>query len=511
MFVHLNLIYFIKILIMPKISFLLLVFIASFVTAQQNSMQDYCKKAPFTMPLVQAPSFSNKTYSIVDYGAAANPNFINTTAIQDAIVACNKSGGGIVFIPAGQWITGPIELLSNVNLCLDKKAILKFSTNHSIYPIIKAGKTSTTFTTASPIYAYDATNIAITGEGEIDGSGDSWRPIKKSKQTTSQWQQLQTSGVLSNDGKIWWPSQEAMMGEDYLKKLKATKQNLVAEDYLQARDFLRPYMVFFVNCSNILLQNVTLKNSPKFIFYPTKCSNIIVDGITIYNDWWAQNGDAIDISASKNVIIYNSTISCGDDAICMKSSNKSTNEIANLENIIIAKCTVYRSHGGFVIGSNTDGGMNNIFVTDCKFIGTDIGIRVKSNTGRGGLVHNVFIDNIEMHNIVNEAISFDTYYEDVVAGKIRSDAPAYLPDKVPEFCNFTIKNITCSKAQKAIYLNGLEAMPIHNISFENVAITATSGCSANYANDIVCKKVVINNNPKENFITTNCNRIVIEP
>jgi DNA sulfur modification protein DndE len=473
-----------KKIVLPLISF----FVMLNSIAQKNNIDFYVNKSPFAMPKVVQPKFASKIYNIKDYGAVADGKTLCTKAFGDAINECNKNGGGVVFVPAGTWLTGSIELKSNVNINTAKGTTIQFTTDHTQYPIIRASSTSGSFTPASPIYAYDAENIAITGEGIFDGAGDSWRPVKKSKVPAATWAEMNKTGVLSNDGKLWWPSKEAMLGENYLKQIKSGKGTLTADDYLPARDFLRPYMLYLVGCKNILVQGVTLRNSPKFVFYPTRCTNLIIDGANVYNDWWAQNGDGIDISACKNVVIYNTTLSVGDDGICMKSSGKNGGiDDANLENILIAECTVYRAHGGFVIGSNTDGGMKNIYVSNCKFIGSDVGIRVKSNAGRGGKVQNIYCDNIEMKNIVNEAISFDTYYEDVVAGKDKVVTTA--KDKIPEFTNFYLSNITCDGAATAIYMNGLAEMPVHNIHFDNVTIKANKGFVANYAEDIDCSKI----------------------
>ncbi|MCX6209984.1 MAG: glycoside hydrolase family 28 protein [Bacteroidetes bacterium] len=463
------------------------------IIAQQKSADEYFKILPFEMKKPALPHFKEKIYLLQDFGGKADGLTLNTDAFANAVNECTKNGGGKIIVSKGTWITGPIELKSNVNLFLEKDAVIQFTSDHTKYPIIKSGNSSNSFTTASPIYSYDAENIAITGFGKIDGAGESWRPVKKNKVSDSYWKQLNQSGILSNDGKIWWPSREAMLGEDFLKTLKKEKPNAIAEDFLPARDFLRPYMVYLVNCKNILIQGVRIQNSPKFILYPSRCTNLTIDGADFYNDWWAQNGDGIDISACKNVLIYNTTLSVGDDGICMKSSGKNKDgEDANLENIVIAECTVYKAHGGFVIGSNTDGGMKNIYVSNCKFIGSDIGIRVKSNAGRGGKVQNIYCTNIEMKDIVKEAISFDTYYEDVVAGKEKSDIATKVKDKIPEFTNFYLSNINCANAETAVYINGLAEMPVHNIYFNNVNINASKGFIANYAKDIDCTSLKIN-------------------
>lgn len=456
------------------------------------------------------PKLNNKKYFIQDFGAIGNGTYLNTTAFANAIEKCNTNGGGIVVVPKGIWLTGPIELKNNVNLHLEDEAKIQFTSDHSQYPIIKNGSNSTSFSTASPIYAYDAENIAITGFGTIDGAGETWRPVKKSKVSESYWTQINQSGIQSNDGKIWWPSKEAMLGEDYMKYLKKDKSELTADDYLPARDFLRPHLVYFVNCKNILLSGVRLQNSPKFIFYPSKCINLTIDSVNVFNEWFAQNGDGIDISACKNVYINNCTLSVGDDGICMKSSGKNKGaDDANLENIVITNCTVLRAHGGFVIGSNTDGGMKNIYVSDCKFLGSDIGIRVKSNAGRGGKVQNIYCKKIAMQNIKNEAISFDTYYEDVVAGKEKSEVATKTKDKIPEFCNFYLSDINCTSANTAVYMNGLLEMPVHHIYFNNVNITANKGFVANYASDIDCGKLTITTTSKP-YKFENCTNMICE-
>jgi len=298
--------------------------------------------------------------------------------------------------------------------------------------------------------------------------------VKKQKVSEGEWSTLIKHGVVSDDGKIWWPSKEAMNGEAYMKTLKKTDKP-GPEAYLPAREFLRPYMVYFVNCENVLLEDVTIRNSPKFVFYPNSCTNLTMRGVTIYNDWWAQNGDGIDISACHNVVIYKCNVNAGDDGICMKASTKKGSDGPVLQDVMVAGCTVLRAHGGFVIGSNTDGGMQDIFVTDCNFVGTDAGIRVKSNPGRGGLVKNIYISNINMKDIRNEAVVFETTYEDAPAGKIKDNSEDAKNDKIPQFTEFYISNVTCAGAKKAISINGLQEMPITKINFENVNITADEG------------------------------------
>ncbi len=481
-----------------KTGFLFLLFQVCFslfdnVISQTKDAGWYLTNAPFKMKEVIVPEFQNKVFPVRDYGAINDGHTINTVAFAKAIAACAAAGGGRVIVAKGTWLTGPIELKSNIDLVVERGALIQFTRDHSQYPMIKASSKSGRMVTASPIYGFDLTNVAITGNGIIDGAGDSWRPVKKAKTTEDQWKGLiKSGGVVSADGSIWWPSEDAMNGEKYLNQENQENKKLTAEDYLPARDYLRPYMLYLGNCDNILIENVTLRNSPKFVFYPNRCTNLTIRSVNIHNDWWAQNGDGIDISRCKNVLIYGCTLNTGDDAICMKSSGeKSDGDFFNLQNVIIAECTVYRAHGGFVIGSNTDGGIQNIFVDDCHFIGSDIGIRVKSNAGRGGPVKNIFIRNIFMNDISNEAISFDTYYENKEAGLAQSNRQVVVRNKIPHFSDFYFDSIYCTGARTAILIKGLPEMPIRKIYFKNMILSAVNGLRATNASDIYLGNVKI--------------------
>jgi polygalacturonase len=465
----------------------------AFVNGQEKGTAWYIKNAPFKMQEIKMHVFPNHNFSIKDYGAVNDGQTLNTNAFKKTIAACVAAGGGKVIVPAGLWLTGPIELKSNINLHVERGALILFTKDHSEYPMISASSKSTNYVTASPIYGYDLKNIAITGEGIIDGAGETWRPVKKEKTTVAQWKEFTSSGgAVSDNGTIWWPSKEAMHGEQYLKELKKKNEKLTAEDYAPAKDYLRPYMLYLINCENILLENITLRNSPKFVFYPNSCTNLTMNHVNIFNDYWAQNGDGIDISRCKNVLIYDCTVSAGDDGICMKSSGAKNDDMgANLENVVIAKCVVYHAHGGFVIGSNTDGGMQNIFVTDCNFIGTDIGIRVKSNAGRGGLVKNIYISNIFMKDIVHEAISFNPYYEDMPAGTINTNIANRVKDKIPEFTDFYFDHIYCNGAKDAVTITGLPEMPVSKIHFDNIVISSDKGFTATDASELKLNNVKI--------------------
>lgn len=444
---------------------------------------------PFQMPIPTLPVYQDNQVNILDFGAIGNGLILNTEAFNKALENCANQGGGRVIVPAGIWLTGPIQFKSNIDLHLEKGAFILFSKNHNDYPIIQ-NPVNKSFMVASPIYGFSLENIAITGDGIIDGSGETWRPVKKAKTTEAQWKELLASGgVVSKDNSMYWPSIEAMDGEKLLSKLKAQGKKLTAEDYLPARDFMRPYMVLFYQCKNVLFDGPTFQNSPKFVLYPTFCEDMVIRNIHVLNEWWYQNGDGIDINGGKNVLIYNCTVNAGDDGICMKSSKSSNyKQEPVLQNVVISNCVVYHAHGGFVIGSNTDGGMKNISVSNCNFIGTDIGLRFKSSRNRGGLVENIYIKNINMKDIVNEAILFDTYYE-------ASGNPAQIQqpvnEKTPRFQKFNINNIYCIGAGQAVNITGLPEMPIQDIELNNITISAEKGFTSMDAQNIRLNQVNI--------------------
>jgi len=443
-----------------------------------EDIKKYTSNLPFEIGEIKAPVFRDKSFNIIDFGAIPDGHTLNTDPINNAIAKCSDDGGGIVIIPAGLWITGPIVLKSNVNLHLESGALVSFSRDHSNYPIIKLPLKG--FSAASPILGYNLENIAVTGEGIFDGAGDTWRPVKKEKLTSSQWKNLLKSGGYV-DNSTWYPSLEAYQGLQDMKKLKPVK-NLTENDFIPFRESMRPYMTLLINCKNVLLDGITIKNSPKFALQPVQCENVIFRNVKINNEWWAQNGDGIDINACDNVLIYKCTVNAGDDGICMKAGG-SKKKSPVLNNIVIADCIVYHAHGGFVIGSETDGGINNISVKNCTFIGTDIGLRFKSARDRGGLVENIFVDGIYMNHIVNEAVLFSYSYEQNL------DENKNKEEKLPVFRNFNLNNIICDGAERAFLIDALLESPVKNVNLTNSYFDSAAGVDIDYADGIVFDKV----------------------
>ncbi|MBU8884005.1 glycoside hydrolase family 28 protein [Kaistella sp. DKR-2] len=479
------------------------------INSQTPEWQPYLDKAPFKIILPELPkNTAQKNISVVSFGAVADGKTLNTAAFQKAIDQSSKDGNTVINVPAGTWLLGPIELKSNITLHLSKGALMQFTKDRSQYPLIAKNSAGTEYFVMSPVYARDVQNVAITGEGTIDGGGDSWRPVKKGKVSPEFWENLIRTGVLSEDKKVWWPSADAMNGEKIIESLKK-KTSPVAADFERTRDYLRPYMMNLINCKNLRIQGITIQNSPKLTVYVSQSDGVLLTDLKVLNPKYGQNTDGIDISGSRNVLVYNCTVDVGDDGICMKSSSSKNSDGPRLENIIIAKSTVLQAHGGFSIGSNTDGGMNNIFVTDCYFDGTDIGIRVKSNQGIGGKVSNIYIENITMNNIVDEAIYLTSFYENRQVGKTPVVYDNPLEEKIPEYSNFYFKNITVNGAETAVKLIGLENSPIHDLFFENVNIKANKGFTAENAKNITMKNTQLQV-PGNQFTLKNTSNIVKE-
>ena len=453
------------------------------------------------LPEVQTPVFKADTFNIAKYGAINDGITLNTSSINRAIEDCSNKGGGVVLIPRGFWVTGPIELKSNVNLHLAHDSFVSFTADKSQYKLIETNwEGLASVRNQSPISGTNLENIAITGYGIVDGNGDAWRMVKKEKLTDNQWKKLVASGgVLSEDKKMWYPSESAFRGSK-VKGAGVIAPGKTVKDYEDIKDFLRPNLLVLTNCKKVLLEGVTFQNSPAWNLHPLMCEDLTVRGIYAKNPWYAQNGDGIDIESCKNVLIEDSTFDVGDDGICIKSGRDAQGRQRGkpTENVLVRNCVVYHAHGGFVIGSEMSGGAKNLFVTDCTFVGTDIGLRFKTTRGRGGVVEDIFIKNINMKDIVGEAILFDMYYAAIdpvpLTGEKR-EAPKVvtLPvtEETPQFRNFYVNNVVADGAEKAIFVRGLPEMNIQNINLENMVLQAKKGIEIEEAKNINLKNIKV--------------------
>ena len=248
------------------------------------------------MPTVPVPAFPPRTFSVLEFGADNTGKDLSTEAIQAAIDACNEAGGGTVVIPAGVYVTGPISLKSNVRLYTEQNSFISFAPQFDLYPIYATWfEGIPTMRAQSPISAFNAENIAITGQGTFNGNGEYWRPLKKAKVAPSQWKtHLQKGGVLSADGNTWYPDSASL----YAASLCEDQNVPVVSDpalWPQIHSFLRPVLVHLVGCRNILLEGVTFENSPAWNLHPMCCENLILRDLNVRNPWYSQNGDGVDI------------------------------------------------------------------------------------------------------------------------------------------------------------------------------------------------------------------------
>lgn len=462
-------------------------------TEQHNDtyIEDLYEALPFDMPVVQRPSFPDYQVDIRDFGAKADGETLNTEAINNAIKAVSEKGGGKVVIPEGLWLTGPVVLQNNVNLHVEKNALVLFSGDADLYPLVRTSFEGLDMLRCqSPISAMNAENIAITGYGVLDGSGDSWRPVKRNKMTDGQWKSLlKSGGVVDESGKVWYPNEGALKAS--ILTGSKEKREISDSEWEGMKRWLRPVLLSIVKSKRVLLEGVTFRNSPSWCLHPLSCEDLTLNGVKVFNPWYSQNGDALDVESCKNVVVTNSLFDAGDDAICIKSGKDADGRRRGepCENVLVKNNTVLHGHGGFVVGSEMSGGVRNVYVADCTFIGTDVGLRFKSTRGRGGVVENVYVDNINMINIPGDALIADLYY--AVKDAPGAPVPA-VTEETPSFKNIHISNISCKGAGRAMFLNGLPEMPIENFSVRNMRITdAQKGAFINKVAGVTLENIEI--------------------
>lgn len=481
-------------------SFLTLMLCMTSVFAQQN-LESIYEGIEFEMPQVKETSFPNLEISITEYGAVGDGLIKNSEAFKEAIKQVNAQGGGKVIVPRGVWLTGPITLLSHVNLHLEDGALIIFSKDKDDYPLVETSfEGLNTVRCLSPINAYQVENIAITGKGTIDGSGEVWRAVKKGKMTEGQWNDLVKSGGIV-EGSNWYPSQSFLDG--YKASSSFNVPDVTDRKELEKmKDFLRPVMVSIRESKRVLLDGPTFQNSPAWNIHPLMSEDVIIRNLSVRNPWYSQNGDGLDLESCKNVLIYNNTFDVGDDAICIKSGkDKDGRDRAfPTENVIIKNNIVYHGHGGVTVGSEMSSGVKNVHVSECTFMGTDIGLRFKSTRGRGGVVENIWISDIDMIGIPTEAIGFNMFYtgnspiieEDQSADdEKRQENLVPVTEETPIFRNISMKNITVTDSETAAFFMGLPEMKLENVRLENAVLNAKKGITAIDAEGLQLINVVV--------------------
>jgi len=427
---------------------------------------------PFNTPFgefnFQRPQFPDKSVNITDFGAKKGGKFKNTEAINKAIKQLSESGGGTVVVSQGKWLTGPIVLLSNINLHLDEGAELLFSQNFNDYlpEVLTNFEGSEVYAYSPFIYSFKQENIAITGKGVLNGQGKPW------------WKQRKNPG-FGNHKLIEMNEKEVPLKDRHFNSL---------DNYLPS--------VFFgpLYCKHVLLEGVTFKYGAFWTINPSFCEDLIVRRISIQTEGeygHTPNGDGINPNSCKNVLIEYNTISTGDDCITIKSGrNKDGRRIGMpCKNILIRHNNGLRGHGGIVIGSEMSGGVENVYAYDCKFNGTDRVIRIKTDRGRGAYIRNCWFKDISADTIQREAIRINMLY----SGADR------LPEQevnsgTPVVENIHYENISCKYAKRnIIQIIGLPEMPVNNLFLKNINLGGKLGIEVKDAKNITFENLTISN------------------
>ncbi|WP_461633858.1 glycoside hydrolase family 28 protein [Labilibaculum euxinus] len=405
----------------------------------------------------------NSVVDLKDAGADSK-GLVNCSPIIDKIVAeLSEQGGGEIYIPSGVYLSGPIELKSNITLNIGSGAVLKFSDDFDEYlPMIDSrweGVRVRNF--KSCIYSHNANNVTIKGRGLIDGNGekwwDLWSRVRSGEKTNTKW--------------------EAIFKKENAEMLKTN-------EYLQGMgSFLRPPLFMPYNCTNVRVEGVTFTNPPFWTLMPVFSENVTIDGITILNPGDSPNTDGIDPSSCRNVRISNSHISVGDDCIVIKSGRDADGRDANrpTENITISNCTMLNGHGGVVIGSEMSGSVRRVAISNCVFEGTDRGIRIKTMRGRGGVVEDVRVSNVIMHNMLREGVMINMHYHETPEEPVS--------ERTPAIRNVYLSNIRMTNANKGIAIYGLKERSAEQISFNDIQIDAKTGVTGDYASNIDMKNI----------------------
>lgn len=420
---------------------------------------------------IKPPVFPEKTFLITDFGAKGDSLTDCTGAIRNAIDSCSKSGGGMVVVPKGIFLTGAIHLKNNVNLHLTSGSVLLFSRDLKKYlPLVLTRFEGNELMNYSPfIYANEQENIAITGSGTIDGNADTlnWWPWTGSKK----------------DG---WKKGMPNQKEDRARLVEMSDKQIPAEKRIFGENhFLRVNFIQFYNCKNIFIDSIKIIRSPMWEINPVLCSNITISNVNIKSH--GANNDGCDPESCRDVLIENCFFDTGDDCIAIKSGREEDGRRINVasENIIIRKCEMKDGHGGVVIGSEISGNCHNIYIEDCKMNSPNLerALRIKSNSVRGGNIENIYMRNVKVGEVGQAVILVDLFYQNEETGNY-----------IPTVKNIFIDNVTSQKSDYAIWLKGHEKEPITNVHISNCQFNGVkNGNEFLNTKDIVFKNVLVNN------------------
>ena len=446
-------------LVLPRVAF-----------GQTTSVSDAWNTVyPKILARIKPPKFKKKDYLITKYGALSDGKTLATEAFRKAIDECSRKGGGRVVVPAGEFLTGAIHLKSNVNLHVSKGATIKFATDVKDYlPIVHTRWEGMELMHISPlIYAYEQTNIAITGEGTLDGQGKSyfWK-----------WHGNPRYG---GDPKVISQRPDRDKLYDLMTRNVPLTERVFGEGHWLRPQFIQPY-----KCKNVLIEGVKIIDSPMWEVHPVLCENVTIRKLHI--ETHGPNNDGCDPESCKDVLIEDCFFDTGDDCIAIKSGRNNDGRRLNTptENVVVRGCTMKDGHGGVTIGSEISGGVRNLFVENCQMDSPDLwnALRVKNNASRGGLLENFYFRNIRVGEVSHAVITVDFNYEEGAKGGFK-----------PVMRNFYVENVNSRKSKYAMDAQGfpdapVENMQIKNCTFDNVA----EGAIAENMKGVVLENVKIN-------------------
>ena len=387
-------------------------------------------------------------FNIVDYGARNDGSASATAAIRSAIQAAKAAGGGTVYVPAGKYVTGPIELVSNLVLEIDAGAVLQFPASREGVTYTRGRLEGTECLTPVPLIGgHDLENVTIRGRGTITTDNAQWMNLVRQPEAAAA--RTVWTGIL---------------------KALDLKQPVAPEDFLKAAPSLRPSFIRTMESRNILIQGIHIVGSPMWVIHILYSQQVVIRDVII-ETYPGVNTDGMDIDSSQDVLISNCYLDTGDDAICLKSGKDADGLRVNrpTANVAITNCTVHHGHGAVVLGSETSGGFHNIVASNIVCQGTEKGVRIKSTRGRGGVIENVRFDHWTMDS-VEEAINVTNYY---------TRAPEEpVSQRTPVFRNISIGNMTINHSPVTIDIQGLPEMPVNGLQIGNVIASGKVGMRA---------------------------------
>lgn len=428
-----------------SVLFLFSILMAFSLSAVGFDVNNPWKTADEILEQISDPVFPDRDFLLTRHGGKVGPRHDNTRAINRLIDRASRAGGGRVIIPAGEFYTGPITLKSNVNLHLEEGAVLKFSNNPSDYkPFVRTRWEGLDVINYRPlIYADGETNIAVTGKGKLDGQADndSWWWMKGRE----------------NFG--WKEGMSSQYQTGRPKLMEMAENNVpVAQRIMTEEDLLRPQFISPINCTNVLIEGVTIVRAPFWVIHPVFCNNVTIRGVSIISH--GPNNDGCNPESCKNVLIEECLFDTGDDCIAIKSgrNNDGRNTPIPSENIIVRNCRMKAGHGGVVMGSEISAGVRNVFVENCEMDSPRLRrvIRIKSNTVRGGFVENLYVRNVNVGQCDEAIFRVELKYE-----QRDGDGPF-----MPVIKNVELRNVTSQRSRYGVFIEGRdESIQVSNVRF----------------------------------------------